>query len=191
MSDYLITSSSGLRMMRYLPRYYDSSRVVRALNQGRGEEIDKLRQSLNETLDQFFVNTATWGLDTWEEELGLPVTPAQPEPERRDKIRSRLRGYGTCTIKLVKQVAESYDNGSVDVIEDQAGYIVIIKFVDTQGVPPNIDDLKAAVRAVVPAHLDLQYEYAYFIWDELDAKNWTWDQLDALALTWDQLEVYD
>ncbi len=137
------------------------------------------------------MNTATWGLDTWEQELGLTVAPAQPESERRDRIRSRLRGTGACTIKLVKQVAESYVNGAVGVIEDQAGYIVIVKFVDTQGVPPNIDDLKAAVRAIVPAHLGISYEFAYFIWNELDAQAWTWDALGALALTWDQLEVYD
>lgn len=187
---YPITSPSARRMMSYIPKYYGTSRIIRALNQARGQEIDKLRQTLDETLNQFFVSTATWGLDTWEEELGLAAAPAQPISERRDKIRSRLRGYGTCTIKLVKQVAESYDNGAVDVIEDQAGYTLIIKFVDTQGVPPNIDDLKAAVRAIVPAHLVLQYEYAYFLWDELDSENWIWDLLDAMALTWEQLEVY-
>jgi len=191
MSDYLITSASGQRMMTYLPRYYETSRIMRALNQSRGVEIDKLRQAINETLAQFFVSTATWGLDIWEQELGLAVTPAQPTSERRDKIRSRLRGYGTCTIKLVKQVAESYVNGAVDVIQDHAGYIVIVRFVDTHGIPPNLTDLQAAVRAIVPANLDIQYEFFYFLWDDLDTQAWTWDQLDALGLTWKELEVYD
>ncbi len=176
-------------MLTYLPRYYETSRVIRAILQAEGAEFDKLRQALNEILDQFFVRTATWGLDRWEEEVGLPVTPDQPEAERRDKIISRLRGYGTATIRIVKQVAESYDKGTVDVIEDFAGYTVTIRFVDTTGVPPNLEDLKAAVRAVVPAHLDLKYEFNYFIWDEWDAKNETWDAFDSLALTWSQLEV--
>ncbi len=178
-------------MLTYLPRYYETSRVMRTLLEAEGLELDKLRLALDETLNQFFVNTATWGLDRWEEELGLPVTPDQPEAERRDKIVSRLRGYGTATIAVVKQVAESYDKGAIDVVEDHAAYTITVHFVDTIGVPPNLDDLKGAVRAVVPAHLDILYEFNYFLWQELDSKNWIWDQLDALALTWDELEVYD
>jgi hypothetical protein len=178
-------------MLTYLPRYYETSRVMRTILQAEGVEFDKLRQALDDTLNQFFVRTATWGLDRWEEELGLPVTPDQLESERRDKIISRLRGYGTATITVVKQVAEAYDKGAIDIVEDHAAYTITVQFVDTTGVPPNLDDLKAAVRAVVPAHLDIKYEFNYFIWDELDKKLWTWDQLDALALTWDELEVYD
>lgn len=191
MSEYPITSTQGQLMLEYLPPYYETSRVMRALLQAGGSEFDKLRQALNETLNQFFVNTAAWGLDRWEEELGLPITPDQPEAERRDKIISRLRGYGTATLYVVKNVAEAYDKGAIDIVEDHAAYTITIQFVDITGVPPNLDDLKAAVRAVVPAHLDILYEFNYFLWQEWDAKNETWDAFDALALTWDQLEVRD
>ncbi|GAW29173.1 YmfQ family protein, partial [Carboxydocella sp. ULO1] len=166
MSEYPITSVRGQEMLTYLPPYYETSRIIRAVLQAEGTEFDKLRQALDETLNQFFVCTATWGLDRWEKELGLPVTPDQPEAERRDKIVSRLRGYGTATIAVVKQVAESYDKGAVNVVEDHAAYTITIRFVDTTGVPPNLDDLKTAVRAVVPAHLAIMYEYNFFIWDE-------------------------
>lgn len=190
MSDYPITSTRGQEMLTYVPGYYLTSRIMRAIIQAQGSELDKLRQTMDETLDQFFVNTATWGLDTWEKELGLPPALDQPEAERRDRIVSRMRGYGTATISVVKQVAEAYDKGTITVIEDFPGYTVTIRFVDTAGVPPNLDDLKAAVRAVVPAHLELLYEFNYFLWDDLDLKLWTWDALDTLAITWDQLEVY-
>ncbi|MGE5552819.1 MAG: putative phage tail protein [Betaproteobacteria bacterium] len=185
-----LTSARGQAMLGYLPWYYETSRVMRAILQAQGSELDRLRQALDETLAQFFVNTATWGLDTWEKELGLPVAPAQSESERRDRIVSRLQGFGTATISVVKQVAEAYDKGRCQVIEDFPAYTVTIRFVDTTGIPPNLEDLKAAVRAVVPAHLDLKYEFNYLVWDELDTRGWTWDQLDALALTWDALEVF-
>jgi len=178
-------------MLSYLPRYYETSRVMRAILQAEGSEFDKLRQALDETLNQFFVRTATWGLDRWEEELGLPITPDQPEAERRDKIISRLRGNGTATISVVKQVAEAYDKGTIDIVDDHAAYTITVHFVDTTGVPPNLDDLKKAVRAVVPAHLEILYEFNYFLWDEWDRKQETWDQFDSLMLTWDQLEVRD
>lgn len=189
MSDYPITSTRGKEMLSYLPKYYETSRMMRALLEAEGLEFDKLRQALDETLNQFFVRTATWGLDRWEEEIGLPVTHDQPVAERRDKIESRLRGYGTATISVVKQVAEAYDKGAIDIIEDHSAYTITVRFVDTTGVPPNLDDLKAAVRAMVPAHLDILYEFNYFLWQEWDAKNETWDAFDLLALTFDQLEV--
>jgi len=191
MSEYSITSTRGQEMLTYLPRYYETSRVMRAILQVQGSEFDKLRQALDEILDQFFVNTATWGLDRWEEELGLPVTPDQPEAERRDKIISRLRGYGTATISVVKQVAEAYDKGAIDIVEDFPAYTITVHFVDTTGIPPNLDDLKAVVRAVVPAHLDIQYEFNYFLWDEWDQKNEDWNTFDSLMLTWQELEVRD
>lgn len=177
-------------MFGYLPDYYRTSRVMDAVLNSQGTELLGLRQTFDDILDQFFIDTASWRLDYWEEELGLAVSPEQPVEQRRDKIKSRLRGQGTATIKLVKQVAETYDKGKVNVIEDISSYIITLRFIDTIGIPANLDDLKAAVRAVVPAHLELEYDFNYFIWDELDKKNWTWDALDGEHLTWDELAVY-
>lgn len=186
----IVTSVRGQEMLGYLPRYYLTSRIMQVILQAQGTELDRLRQALDETLAQFFVDTATWGLDAWEKELGLKPAPDQPEAERRDRIKSRLRGYGTATFYVVKTVAEAYDKGAIDVIQDHAAYTLTIRFADTTGVPPNLDDLKAAVRDVVPAHLELLYEFNYFLWDDLDSLNLTWDQIDALALSWDRWEVY-
>ncbi|MFS8639313.1 MAG: YmfQ family protein [Symbiobacteriaceae bacterium] len=186
---YPITSQSGQRMAGYLPPLYETSRVVRSMLDAAGAELDELRRALDEVLAQFFVRTSTWGLDKWEEALGLPPAPNLTEAERRDRIVSHIRGTGTATISVVRQVAEAYDKGSIDIIEDHAAYTVIVRFVDTRGVPTNIDDLKAAVRAVLPAHLDVVYQFRYLLWSELDARQLTWEALDQMALTWPELEV--
>jgi len=156
-----ITSPAGRRMLGYLPPLYEVSRTMKAGLQAEGLEIDALRQAIDDALNQRFVRTATWSLDDWERELGLPPAADQPISERRDRIVSRIRGYGTATLQLVREVAESYERGRVDVIPDPAAYTVTIRFVDTRGVPPNLQDLQAAVRAVLPAHLALRFEYTY------------------------------
>ena len=176
-------------MLTYLPRYYENSRVMRAILQAQGAELDKLRQALDEVLAQFFVDTATWGLSIWEQMLGLPPADDETIEERRDRIKSKIRGYGTATIRTIKKVAESYDKGIIDVAEDFSKYTVI-RFVDTTGIPSNIEDLKKIVRELVPAHLAIEYEFNFFIWDELDRRMWTFDQLDILSLKWDELEIY-
>ncbi|MFZ7103383.1 MAG: putative phage tail protein [Peptococcaceae bacterium] len=186
----ILTSSGAKRMLGYLPEYYENSRIMKTILAAQGSEIDRLAGAVDEILDQFFVRTATWALESWEKELGLDAALDQTENERRDRIISRLRGTGTATINVVKNVAESYDKGAIEVIQDHTLYHTIIKFVDTKGVPPNLDDLKRALRAVVPAHLGIEFKLNYLIWDEIDSLNMTWDAWDALNLTWDELEVY-
>lgn len=189
MSIHSITSTRGQEMATYLPRFYETSKVMKAILQAEGTEFDNLRQAMNEVLDQFFVNTATWGLDLWEQELGIRSSAGKPADQRRAVIKSNIRGIGTVTINLVKNVAESYDGGTVEVIDQPALYQFTVKFVDTRGIPPNLDDLKVAIEAIKPAHLAVKYEFRYLIWDELDAKNLTWDQLDNKNVTWNEFET--
>lgn len=160
-------SQAGKRMLSYLPKLYETSRVMQSKLDAEGQEIDALRQALDEVLAQTFVQTATWGLDRWEEELGLPPGTGLPDQERRERILSKLRGYGTVTIDVVKAVAESYERGRVEVIPDPPSYTVTIKFVDTRGVPSALPLLQEALRAVIPAHLDIRYEFTYYLVREI------------------------
>lgn len=190
MSDIVITSPAGRDMMDLLPTLYEEVREMRALMAAEGPEFDDLRARVTDVMQQWFVETATWGLARWEAEFGITPPAGQPLDQRRAVIRSRIRGSGTVTVKMIKRVAESYDGGRVDVIDPSAEYTFTVRFVDTRGVPPNIDDLKAAIELIKPAHLAVVYEYSYLTWTELDAKNLTWNQFDAADLTWDELEVW-
>jgi len=48
------------------------SYIMRSVWDAQGHEIDRLNDTLDEILEQFFVDTATWGLELWEQFLGLP-----------------------------------------------------------------------------------------------------------------------
>lgn len=163
MSDFLITSPRGREMFSYLPSYYETSRVMQADMNAKGAEMDQLFAALDETLQQFFVRTATWGLDRWESELGIVTDPAKPLEQRRAVVESKLRGSGKFSGRLVKSVAEAYDGGTVDVSFQPAEWSFTIKFVDTLGIPPNLDDLKAVIEEIKPAHLDVVYKFSYLL----------------------------
>lgn len=163
MSESVIVSPMGKEMFSYLPGYYESSRVIRADIQAKGMELDALYQALNETLDQFFVRTATWGLDQWERELGIDIDHSKPITQRRALVESKLRGAGQFSGRLVKSVAEAYDGGTVDVSFQPAEWSFTIKFIDTVGIPPNLDDLKAVIEEIKPAHLAVEYEFSYLL----------------------------
>ncbi|WP_433617399.1 YmfQ family protein [Paenibacillus cellulositrophicus] len=168
MSDAAFTSSRGAELFSYLPAYYEFSRVIRADVDAKGAEMDALYSALNETLEQFFVRTATWGLERWEAELGISIDRNKPIEQRRSLVESKLRGAGTFSGRLVKNVAEAYDGGKIDVSFQPAEWSFSVKFLDTVGVPPNLDDLKRVIEEIKPAHLAVKYEFKYLLIREID-----------------------
>lgn len=185
----MMTSTAGEEMLKMLPVCYDTENTS-AIIDVEGKEQDYLKSLLLFIIDQIFVETASdWGLDRWEQELDLISYAGKPDDQRRSRIMSKMRGVGNVTINLIKSVAEAYDGGLVDVSAQPVSYQFTIQFIDTRGVPPNINDLMAAIEDIKPAHLAVVYEYRYLIWNELDVREMTWNELDTLNLTWDEYET--
>ncbi|MCS7463372.1 YmfQ family protein [Paenibacillus doosanensis] len=174
----------------YLPLYYRDSVAANGILTAESTELADLNAEISDVLAQYFVDTATWGLAHWERICGIATDKAKPPEQRRSVIKSKLRGIGTVTVSLIKNVAEAYVNGEVGVTEDNANYSLTITFISSRGIPPNLDDIQSVLRETIPAHLGLTFKFTYLIWSELDALGWTWDMLENKALTYDQLEVY-
>jgi chorismate mutase len=148
-----------------------------------GEEINRVYGAIAEALDQCFVSTATRALERWEKMLAIPVDNAKETAYRRDVILSKIKGGGTVTPALIKTVAESYNNGEVDVIEHPETYSFEVKFIGTRGIPPNLSDLQNAIHELKPAHLAVTYTFTYTTWGEVKQTTWavvktgTWEDL--------------
>ncbi|BBI31461.1 YmfQ family protein [Cohnella abietis] len=177
--------------MTYLPSYYATSRIMSSNIDAQGAELDKLWHALNEVLEQNFIFTATWGLDLWEVELGIATDYSKPTDQRRSVILSKIRGIGSVTINLIKSVAESYDGGTVDVTVQNGAYTFIVKFVDTLGIPPNLDDLKQAIEEIKPAHLAVEYAFTYSTFGRLQESGISFGGIEAAAVSFGQLETWD
>ncbi len=173
-------------MLTYIPDYYLTSAVVLALLSAEGPEIDSVRAAFQDVLNQFYATTATdAGLTLWENELGLSTLGTRTIEERRSRVISKLRGVGTVTNDLLKSVAESYENGSIDIIENAAGYSVTVKFVDQRGIPSNINDLEAAIQEIIPAHIALTFQFIYTTWGEVKTLTWA----EVATGTWADLKT--
>lgn len=166
------------------PEFYTNSEEFVDLQQALEPEVLAIWDRCNGVLDQLSVGTATWGLKYWEQGLGLAIDETASAEDRRSKIRSILRGAGTTTIAMIKNLAASYSKGEVEVLEYPELFRIEIKFVNTVGTPENIDDLTAQLRASLPAHLEWDYIITYIMWTELNAT--TWDGLSAQ--TWDEVK---
>lgn len=179
-----------MELIKYLPSFYLNSEEVTNIQAGLGSENDKMRLAIQDILNQIFVSTATWGLKYWEEMLTIDTDESKPYEFRRSVVKAKLRGAGTVTVSLIKNVAESFSNGQVDINENVQPYTFEVKFIGTRGIPPNLDDLKKVINEIKPAHLAVLYKFTYITWDEFDNYNKTWDGWDNLNLTWDDFEKY-
>ena len=166
-----------------LPEFYRSV-PFEELQRVLGEMVRQAAADVDLTLAQLWPQTASgWGLTLWETAYGIPVDVARDTEFRRSRIISKLRGQGVPTAELIRAVAASFVNGAVDVVEHSGQYYFTVKFTSIMGVPPNIEDLTAAINEIKPAHLAYLYEYLYRTW--LQGGAYTWGELSGR--TWEEL----
>ena len=75
-----------------------------------------------------------------------------------------MRGTGTTTVAMIQNVSESFVNGEVAVVEHNDQYRFDIEMLSVIGIPPNMEDLKAVIEEIKPAHLDYRIIIKYNTW---------------------------
>lgn len=163
--------------MGYLPSFYHGIRDMKAIANAEGAELDKLDESLVDLIDQYYPETATWALSRYEQDLSIPVSPSKPLEQRRSVVISKMRGSGKVSASMLKNVAQAYERGSIEVSVQPAEYKVTIHFRDTLGIPPNLSDLQSAIEAIKPAHMAVDYALRYLTIAEVEGM--TVEQLSA------------
>jgi hypothetical protein len=174
-------------LMSYLLSFYENCRIMKSIQDAIANELGGVRFALDDILNQFFVQKATWGLEFWERELGLPTDPTKPFAWRREMIMAKLRGIGTITKQMLINAAAAFSGGEVDVIEYPSEYGFEIRFIGVKGIPPNMAGFIEMLEQIKPAHLTYGFKYTYTVWDNLH--NLTWNQ--AVTKTWNELKVYE
>lgn len=174
-------------LMSLLPWYYKSNTTMEELQDSSAKELGRLYYNLEDLINQLFVDTATWGLSIYEKELGLQTNMGLSYEERREIIKAKLRGRGTTTKEMIKDTAEAFSGGEVDVIEYPEEYKFVVKFIGVKGIPRNMQAFIDMLETIKPAHLAYEFKYTYTVWNHLT--DLTWGQ--ANAMTWDELRVYE
>lgn len=173
-----------MSLISELPSFYEKSKYVKNIMECDEAEINLLIETLKDLKNQFFIDSATWGLEFYEIDLGIEVDKNKPYDERREVIKAKIKGQGTTTIQMIKDTAKAFTNGEVDIIEDYEKYHFIIKFISIRGIPKNIEDFKDMIRTIKPAHLTFAIEYTYNTWGMIKHKTWG----EIKHLTWNELK---
>lgn len=172
-----------MKLIEYLPARHRETAI--GLFQDAIQPVaDEMKAAAADFKEQLWPSSATWGLEYWERAFGLAVDTSKPLDWRRSSIVAKIRGGGATTAAAIKNIAESFSNGEVDVIEYPNEFRFEVKFTGTVGTPPNMDDLTNAINNVKPAHLTFTYVIVWSTWGSIVGRTWS----ELAAHTWNEVK---
>lgn len=172
-------------LARYAPPFLAEICELKAIYETEGYAVGLLEHELSELLDQCFISTATWGLTRWEQVYGLVTNMALSYEQRREILMAKLRGQGTTTARMIKETAETFSGGEIEVIEDSPNHHFTVRFIGIKGIPRNMNAFIAMLEDIKPAHLSYSFEYRYTTWKELINRSWS----SVAEFTWDSIRT--
>ena len=162
-----------MSLINKLPSFYDNN-ITNPIQDSLSIEANSINEEVENTLNQFFVNSATFGLDYWERMLGIPKNNFDIDT-RRENIKAKMRSRGTTTVSVIKNICEAYSNGTVEIIVNHSNYSFVIDFVGTIGIPKAFAELDKTIEEIKPCHLAHSYKFNYNTHGNL--ANYTHEQL--------------
>ena len=119
-----------VNLIQYLTSNYQDKENIKKLMQIIETELSESKLFSIDLGLQSSIDKATWGLRRWEEELGIEYNPSMSYEERREIIKAKLRGRGTTTKAMIKNTAEAFSGGEVDVIEYPEEYKFVVSLME-------------------------------------------------------------
>jgi hypothetical protein len=145
----------------YLPEFLVSQEPLKSIYEAEGKILNELSLSLDDSLNQYFVDTATWGLEAWEKFVGIPTDKNKSLDDRRGLIKTKLIGQGKVTTNYIEEIFRAYPNGEVDVVEDFTDNVIKIHFKSLIGVPDNLNTFISSLEEVFPSHLPYKFQFQF------------------------------
>ena len=122
-----------MSLINKLPSFYDND-ITKPIQNSFTVEANSINDEVENTLNQFYVDSATFGLDKWEKMLGISKNNNDIQT-RRENIKAKMRSRGPTSIEVIKNICEAYSYGEVEIVVDHANYSFEINFVGSIGVP--------------------------------------------------------
>ena len=162
-----------MSLINKLPSFYDNY-ITKPIQDSFTVEANSINDEVEKTLNQFFVDSATYGLNKWETMLGISKNNNDVQT-RRENIKAKMRSRGTTTVSAIKNICEAYSNGEVDIIVNHSDYSFVIDFIGSIGIPRAFAELDKTINEIKPCHLAHSYRFNYNTHSNL--ANYTHEQL--------------
>lgn len=151
MPDFQFLRQTPPDVMRYLPQFLKKDEHFAKIQEALNMEHEKQRQAIIDIAKQFFVDTATWGLSSWERVYATNPPADADITLRRALIKAKMAGAGVMTKIAVERLINMFtENGDAYINEDSGPGTFEIIFPSLVLYHPA---LKSVLEEMVPAHL--------------------------------------
>lgn len=143
-------------ILKYLPDFLSKDDRFRAVGIADNDEHEKLKAAVADILNQLFVNTATWGLDLWEEFCGLQTNADDAYAQRRARVLDFLNANQVSTLEFITYLVNRYVADGTGIVEDHPENYSLDIFLPDNKIT-SFEDLEKMLRIYVPAHIAWRY----------------------------------
>jgi len=147
-----------VNVLKYLPEFLQSDVNFKSVGDTCSHEHEKIRLLVQDVFNQFFVESATWGLPRYERVLDIVPKAADDYTARRNRILSRYQSNQTTTIAFLETLIKRYlsTDSIVNVVENNPDYS--FRIVTTGGSILYFEDMIEAINLYKPAHLAIEID---------------------------------
>lgn len=167
-------------LARYLPQFLQEDEHFKATLAACSTEHEKYRLLIDEITNQFYIETATWGLGDWERILDLKPDVDDDYEQRRNRILLKLQGRQVSTLDFMARLCARYTVDKAAEIEEHNEENRFRVYL--HGGASDLPGLREALETYKPAHLG--YDIIYTLFDLKD------DALDGLDIRGDDLNAF-
>lgn len=151
MADFRFLRLHEADLRRYLPRFLAEDEAFRDLLKTHAQEHERQRLFLPEFAKQFFIETVSWGLSSWEEVYESNPPHGADTEFRRTLVKAKMLGRQPVTKARLEQLINAFTKGhDAYVEEDVAPGCFQLHF-------PSVilwqEQMEEMLDATVPAHL--------------------------------------
>lgn len=173
-------------MFKLIDLYPDHylNRTMEEILKAQETQLEKIEWGIEDLVKEFFIESAIHSLPMWCKFAGIDFDGNLPIDILRGNVLAALKAKETTTVEVIKNIVESYSNGTCDVIEHYDRYAFTIKFVGIVGVPKRIDEIKKIIDKLKPAHLNYDFEFKYITWGDTKEFGKPAKWYKAKGLTW-------
>lgn len=120
-------------------------------------ELDRLDEILTEILAQFYIKTATYSLNQWEQDFGLIEDRELTQEQRRARVLAKLNMRMPATVKMLENlVRQTMGEENVRIEEHPAEYAFTV-YVQEDKMSDLLGIARKAVHDARPAHLNYKF----------------------------------
>ena len=138
---------------KYLPNFIQDDKELGAVLKTESAEHNAQRLQLQDILDQFFVDSATWGLSEYEQILDITPAAGANTEQRRNEILLKLQGKQTSTLNFMTRLIKHYCSGDAVITITEDNPHNMFHVINSGGSILYSSDMMAAIDTYKPAHL--------------------------------------